>query len=257
MVQVGNQVRHRDVEKARRGDCQQVWQHPRQDIHEQYSPRRASDTGQPAKDIQRQRPASAVPGVEQHGEISDFLRHLVRGNRRGRADAKRHRGQHRGADHRAVHEVVNGASNQHQRRRDAMHFAGVGVTVSPENGLFEDEEAEDSRQQRAEDLRGGSELERLGQQRHQRDAQQCPHGITDQPRHQARALEGGQQQEQRRTQQPAKAAGKGERYCREEGRHGRHHKGRRTFVICPCDRPLSVPSRQFSAFQHGNLWHAP
>ncbi len=114
-----------------------------------------------AQHVQRQRLAAAVAGVEQHGEVADLLRHFVRGDGRGGADAQRHRGQHRGADHRAVHEVVDGAADQHQRRRDAVHLAGVGVTVPPEHGLLEHEEAEDARQQRAEHLRRRPEARAL------------------------------------------------------------------------------------------------
>ena len=160
--------------------------------------------------------APAVAGVEQHREVANLLRHFVRGDGRGGADAQRHRGQHRGADHRAVHEVVDGPADQHQRRRDAVHLAGVGVTVPPEDGLLEDEEPENPRQQRPEHLRRRPKLERLGQQRHQRHAQQGPDGVAHQPRHQARAPGGGQQQEQRRTQQPTKAAGQRERDCGEQ-----------------------------------------
>jgi hypothetical protein len=69
-----------------------------------------------------------------------------------------------------------------------MHFAVVpGMTVPPQDQLFEQEEGQNSGEQRAERDGWLKRAERLGQQREQGDAEQRPDRVADQPGEQPHA----------------------------------------------------------------------
>ena len=177
-------------------------------------PRRARD------EVQQQRAAAAVAGRQQDGDVADLLRDLVRGDGDRRVDAERHRREHGGADDRAVDEVVERVADEDERHGRAVHLALVGVAMAKQHQLLENEERQDAGQQRAEHGGRRQRLERFGQQREQRDAEQRADGVADQPRHEARADALGEQEQRAGHEQAAAAAEQAQSQRRREQGHG-------------------------------------
>ena len=72
--------------------------------------------------------------------------------------------------------------------------------------FLEQKERENADEQRAERMRRRNVVERFGQQREQRDAEQRADGVADQPRNELDAEVIAEKQEGRRRQQAAEAA---------------------------------------------------
>jgi len=81
---------------------------------------------------------------------------------------------------------MEGVADQHRQHAAVVDFAVVRVTVPPQHQLLEDEEQEDADEQRGEDVLRRQLLERLGQDRQHRRAEQCADRVADQPRDQPR-----------------------------------------------------------------------
>ena len=219
-VQIGNQIRHRDVQQAGGREREHVRPDARDDADGAEGDQRADEAGRAGDDVQQQRAAAAVAGGEQDRDVADFLRNLVRGDGDGRVDAERHRRQHGRADDRAVDEVVERVADDDERRRRAVHLALVGVAVAEQHQLLEHEEREDAARAACRTrARGVSGVERFGQQRQQRDAEQRADRVADQPRHQPRADAVGEEEERGGDEQAAAAA---EEAQAERGREQRH-----------------------------------
>ena len=132
------------------------------------------------------------------------------GDRNRGVDAERDRRQHRRADNRAVDEIVEPVADQDERRGRRVHFAVIGVAMSQQHQLFENEEQHDAAEQRAEHRCRRQHAERFGQQRQQRDAEQRPDGIADQPGHDPLPHRVGEEHERRCDEQAAAAADEAE-----------------------------------------------
>ena len=133
-VQVGDEVRHRDVEEAGAGEREQV----------------RRDVGQRGR---RQRMRAAAPATPAASATALKQRARGRGCSRGAAGSRSRRPRagsrararrppsltpsgidvsDRGADDGAVHEVVRRVADEEQRRRRAVDVALVGVAVPPD-----------------------------------------------------------------------------------------------------------------------------
>ena len=75
----------------------------------------ADHGGEAGQQVQRQRAAARNARMQQHGEVADFLRNLVRHDGQRRDDAQVHVGEEGGGDQHAVEHVVQGVADQHQR----------------------------------------------------------------------------------------------------------------------------------------------
>ena len=157
----------------------------------------------PGDEVEEQRALPAVARRQQDGDVADFLRDLVRRDGDRRVDAERDRGHHRGGDDRAVDEVVERVAEDDQRRRRRVHVAFVGVAVPQQHQFLEDEEDEDPGEERPEYARCCQRLERLGQQRQQRHAEQRADRVADEPRHQPLADVVVEEQQRRGDEQAA------------------------------------------------------
>ena len=178
---------------------------------------RADQARRARDEVQKQRAAAAVAGRQQDGDVADLLRNFVRGDGDGGVDAERHRREHGRTDDRAVDEVVKGVADEDQRHRRAVHTAFVGVAVAQQHELLEHEKRQDAGQQRAEHGRRPQRVERFGQQRQQRDAEQRADGVADQPRHDAGADALREEQQRAGDQETAAAAEEAEsQRCREQ-----------------------------------------
>ena len=78
IVKIRNQVRHRDIEKARRCEREQVGQEVRDDVHEQDRADRRRRRWRARRGRSAAARGSAVAGVQQHGEVAYLRRHFVR-----------------------------------------------------------------------------------------------------------------------------------------------------------------------------------
>ena len=115
-----------------------------------------------------QRAPARNAGMQQHGEVADFLRNLVRHDGQRRDDAEVHVGQESGGDQHAVEHVVQGIADQHQRAAgllagpgradqrghvddaspDRVLVAVIVVAVTPEQEFLEHEEQRDAGDER-------------------------------------------------------------------------------------------------------------
>ena len=100
--------------------------------------------------------------------------------------------------------------NEHERRRRAMDFALVAVTVAPRAPAFRGRRSPECRRAACRTLAAPARRQGFRKHRHQRDAKKRAYGITHQPRHELRSRSRGQQQEQRRAEQAAEAAENGQ-----------------------------------------------
>ena len=75
----------------------------------------ADHGGQAGQQVERQRAPARHARVQQHREVADFLRNLVRHDGERRDDAEVHVGEEGGGDQHAVEHVVQGVADQHQR----------------------------------------------------------------------------------------------------------------------------------------------
>src|SRR4029077_3894654 len=105
-VQIGDQIRHRNVQQAGGGNGQHVGTDTGDDLDGAEREERAGDAGSAGDDVEHQGLAAAVAGGEQNRDVADLLRDFVRRDGDGGVDAERHRRHHGGADDRAVDEVV-------------------------------------------------------------------------------------------------------------------------------------------------------
>ena len=128
------------------------------------------------------------------------------------------------ADDRAVDEVVEGVADEHERRRRAVHLAFVGMAMAEQHELFEHEEHEDAGEQRAERRPAAGALERFGQQREQRHAEQRADRVADQPRDEARPDAVGEEAAARRRRA-------GRRSCRARSDRGRSRAKARDILL--------------------------
>src|SRR5439155_25547727 len=96
-----------------------------------------------------------------------------------------------------------------------------------EHEFFEDEERDDAGEQRAEDRRRFEIGERFGQQRQERDAEQRADGVTDEPRHDARAHAHRKHHEGRSNEKAAAATEETETERRREQMHALSYCGLR------------------------------
>jgi len=115
---------------------------------------------------------------------------------------------------------VKRIADEHERHRGAMNLAFIGMAMTKQDQLLEDEEGQDAGQQRAEDGRRSKRIERFRQQREERDAEECADRVADQPRHEARPHLLCEQEQRTGHQQAAAAAKKAETQCGGEQRHG-------------------------------------
>ena len=168
----------------------------------------AEQPGGARDDIQDQRAPPAVPGGKQNGDVADFLGNLVRRHRDRGVDTERDGGQHRRAHDRAVDEIMEGVAEQHERSGRAVDVALIGMAVTEQHQPLEHEEGQDAGEQRAEHVGGRQRLQRLGQQREKRDAEQRADGVADEPRNEAGADFVGEEQQRRGDEQTAEAAEK-------------------------------------------------
>ena len=106
---------------------------------------------------------------------------------------------------RPVDEVVKSVADEQQLRGGGVQLALVGVAMAEQHELFEREEHEDPREQRAEHRLRREQRERLGKDVEQRDAEQRADGVADQPRHQTRADVRRKRNERRGDEQAAAA----------------------------------------------------
>ena len=116
-------------------------------------------------------------------------------HRQGGCDPEWEGGEHRGPNNGAVGEAVHPATDEDQGGVGVVRVAVVGVAVTPDDELFEHEEAEDPREQRSQRGRGLQGLERFRYQCQQRHSQQGADGVTDQSWHQRQTRLPPQQQE--------------------------------------------------------------
>ena len=184
LLQLRDQVGHRDVDETARGDDEQVGEQrlPRPD--DEVADHAAGHGRQPRQRVVGQRPAPREACVEQHDVVAHLLRDLVRDDRQRGHDAQAHVGQEGGRDDHAVAEVVDAVADQHapaplpglQRVEVVVvvvPVAFVVVRVAVQLGLLEQEEEQQPREQRGEQrLRVGATLERLGQDIEQRGGEQ-------------------------------------------------------------------------------------
>ncbi|MNY18748.1 hypothetical protein D3C86_1521480 [compost metagenome] len=148
----------------------------------------AADHGRQARQqVEREGTRLRESRVEQHDEIANFLRNLMRGNRQRRHHADLGIGQEGGGNHDAIGKVVEGIPDEDGQAAAARFLAVMAVMmvvpvalmvvrVAQQRDLLQQEEAQQAGQQCAEQrTRVCAGLERLGQRVKQRRGQQHPY----------------------------------------------------------------------------------
>ena len=148
--------------------------------------------------------------MQQHRQVAELLRNLVRRDRYRGQDPEPHVGQEGGGDQHAVEAIVDAVTDQHDpggralavvAGRHLVALAILGVAVAPEHEFLEHEEERDAAEHGGADrldAPGPDAGHGLGQQPDQRRRQHGAGREADQVRQQATALRFWQQQEQAR-----------------------------------------------------------
>ena len=120
----------------------------------------------------------------------------------------------------------------------AVDFAVVRVVaVAPQHQLLENEERQDADQQRAQCALGRQGLEGLRHQMQQREAEQRPDGVADQPGDEPLTCLVAEQVDARCHQHAEQAAGETEGHREDEGGHGHGQP-----MIAGCRVPACRPT---------------
>ncbi len=194
-MQAGDQVRHGDVEQARRCDREHGRKHVLHRGERSIAGEAAQQGRDPGSQVVGERASACVPGVQQHREVSDLLRNRMRDDRQRGCRAEREVGQKRGCDHDAIAEIVHAvADHDHQAGATAvaavrMRRAGalpvlserlrVEVTVPPQNQFFQQKEQQQAAEHGRHHAFGRPMLERVRKQFQKHGAEQRTDGKTD------------------------------------------------------------------------------
>ena len=150
-VEVRDQIRHRDVEEARRGEGEHEGaRRSAQARRRRTRRRRPTRPEAPETSVEQRARAPGSTRPQQDRQVADFLRNLVRGDGDGGVDAERDRLVRTAAPMIAPSmKLWNGVAESARARRLASCTSqSVRVAVPEQHQLLENEEDQDAGQQR-------------------------------------------------------------------------------------------------------------
>src|SRR3569623_359137 len=198
LEQARYQIGDGDVDEARRGERERIRQEVIEILHTVIGNDAARDGGETRKTVEQQRPAAAEAAVQQHGEIAELLRYLMRGHGDGGDHAEVYVGKKGGADQDAVDEVVHGIADHHDRARGLVRgrlwrsivgLAVMAVAMAPQHHFLQQEKHQHADQYGEGDavrVFHAWRLDRVRQQREKGRTQLGAGGVADEVRLQSR-----------------------------------------------------------------------